>query len=103
MASTSQNITGALPESETQKWRDVLSGHREHISDENEEGWRDMLLGICERISGRAQERFNRAVQDLTKADGWQAWMKENILCLWREEQVVADAVAQSVRAGEVF
>ena len=103
IAANSDAKTGAPPESETQAWRDVLSGRRELISDENESGWREVLLGFCERISGRAQEGRDQATQDLANLEGWQAWMRENILYLWREELEVADAVARSIRAGEVF
>ena len=103
LATTPGATEGALQESETQAWRDVTNGFRDSISDENERGWRDILLGICERISGRAQEGLDRATQNLTELDGWQVWMRENVLCLWREELEVADAVARSLRAGEVF
>lgn len=103
LATMSETITGSLSASVTQIWRDVLGGRKELISEENERGWRDTLLGICDRVSCRAQEGLNQTTQDLTGLEGWQAWMRENILCLWREELEVANAVARSLRAGEAF
>lgn len=103
LATSSEVNAGVLSESATQTWRDVLRGHRELISEDNERGWRDILLGICNRVSQRAQEGLDQTTRDLSGLEGWQAWMRENVLCLWREELVVADAVARSLRAGEVF
>jgi hypothetical protein len=33
----------------------------------------------------------------------WLAWMQDNIRTLWREEALVAAAVAESIRQGKQF
>lgn len=86
-------------------WQDTLLGRRDVISDENEVAWRATLRDICQTVGDRARgsiDKLDGASEDGSSA-GWFAWMKRNIWTLWREEQLVAAAVAASVAGGKQF
>lgn len=96
---------GASSSSEAvvQIWRDVLNGQRDVISVQNEVQWRESLRIMCETIQQRAQTGLRDTVSALPGADGWSAWMRGNILTLWREELEVATGVIDSLNAGEEY
>ncbi|KZT11365.1 SET domain-containing protein [Laetiporus sulphureus 93-53] len=84
-------------------WKDVVNGHRDIISAENEIRWRQSLLGICDNLAKRAKTGLRDASSNLDHGDGCYEWARGNILCLWREELEIAAAVKRSVQAGEEF
>ena len=90
-----------------QKWKDVLYGQAETVSDANEQAWRATLLHVCDTIVERAHEGVQKcsSLESLSqiKDPSWVEFQRRNLEMLWREELEVAIAVARSVRDGEIF
>ena len=89
-------------------WRNVVSGHADNVSPENEEEWRRTLFRLCERIENRARSRLEAMTaldfnDDWSPTSFWQKWMADNVVALWREERDVAEAVMQSIVSGVEF
>lgn len=101
--SVSSEGASSSSEAVVQIWRDVLNGQRDVISVQNEVQWRESLRIMCETIQQRAQTGLRDAASALPGADGWSAWMRGNILTLWREELEVATGVIDSLNAGEEY
>lgn len=89
------------------KWKEVLYGQAETISEVNERLWRATLLHICETIIERAREGIRKCstldLSEFQEPPSWITFQAHNIGNLWREELEVAAAVARSLRDGEIF
>ncbi|KAH9946169.1 SET domain-containing protein [Epithele typhae] len=90
-------------------WRAVVNGQAEPTSEANEDRWRRTLAQLCDDLARRARKNME-AVSAMTTMNGeeldtqgWKQWMVANVELLWTEEEVVAEAVAASVRAGVEF
>jgi hypothetical protein len=94
-----------IDEEALKPWQDTLLGVRTMVSEENETAWRQSLVQICATLISRAEAGISELV---TRTMGfkdvpWLAWMQDNVKALWREEALVASAVAESVRQGVQF
>ncbi|KAI1795938.1 SET domain-containing protein [Ganoderma leucocontextum] len=98
---------GVAFEAGVETWRNVVNGHADNISPENEDEWRQTLLRICERIMDRARSQLRAMASAVDDRDddvtGWQKWMTGSVLVLWKEEHDVAEAVMQSIVSGVEF
>ena len=99
------NHQGGAFEAGVKTWRNVVNGHADTISPENEDKWRRMLLHMCEHVKERARSCLS-AMTALDRDEdetSWQKWMADNVAALWSEECDVAAAVMQSVVSGVEF
>lgn len=90
-----------------ERWRAVLLGQADQISEENEKAWRSTLLVICQQIARKGKMEI-QLVQQRARRTGsgdpsWMGWMLKNIETLWREQYEVAEATAESICAGVDF
>lgn len=99
------NHQGGAFEAGVKTWRNVVNGHADTISPENEDKWRRTLLHMCEHVKERARSCLS-AMTALDRDEdetSWQKWMADNVAALWSEECDVAAAVMQSVVSGVEF
>ncbi|EGO18582.1 hypothetical protein SERLADRAFT_454156 [Serpula lacrymans var. lacrymans S7.9] len=102
---STRNKENLLHDEVLQPWRDVISGRRDIISEDNEVGWRQTLVDICTAIIKRAKNVFENNTVSSIDVEGcpWFSYMDKSIMMLWREELLVARSVRQSVLQGREF
>lgn len=90
-----------------QAWKDTIFGENEVVSQSNESAVWNCITSICELISTRARtglQTLQKAHQPTSSAapHEWQDYAVECIQQLWLEELHVAEAVIQTIKAGEL-
>ncbi len=96
---------GVAFEAGVETWRNVVNGHADTISPENEKEWRRTLLRMCARVKDRARSKLSVMAALERDDDGasWHKWMTDNLVALWAEERDVAEAVMGSIVSGVEF
>ena len=81
-------------------WKATLYGDKHLISESNEQGMKDILLEMCYNIIHRARAAILKlGAENLSVTDG--SVMAENVHLLWREEETVAEQLADCICSGQ--
>ncbi|KAH6918599.1 hypothetical protein BKA70DRAFT_1457475, partial [Coprinopsis sp. MPI-PUGE-AT-0042] len=87
-----------------EEWRQTVYGVQESISAANESRWRQTLLGLCESLEKRARSSaLGLAGHCNDHVPSWVRYSRACIAGLWKEEECVSRAVAQSIKEGVEF